>query len=496
MSRLTRNFSRSYVGFFTVLFLSFVLIFAGSAESAQNSKNKAKTAPTPKKDAKATPTPKKDARAKATPTPKKDDKKNTKEKTTAAKSSSAKKDDRSSRDNRDKRTTSKNEKTSAKTAKDTKNSSSKDKKENSRTAKTNEKSSSSRNSARNETTKKTPARTASSSSKTGGTRETRSEPARTSGKTTTVKAPTRTVRSEPENIENLPQIIVTDVSARLRNQARANAAEVSRVKLGTVLRVTEKNPAWYRVQYSTGGKTASGWISANAVHDLNAGTREEVYRQIVERNYKPGMDFAAAAELVDFMTSVNGELGKSDVAAELELKRLLLMRDALRKIEPGQSEQSPYREFLKKYEKSVVYSEPAGAWHVASNLFWDLHAKYQKSPIAERIAWEAAQNPLPGECEGYVNCYLFYARMTSGEYLRLHPRGMRASEALRELTNWLEPIAADASQKIVYQGPVDVTDRAEFNNLLAELRTIVSRLALTEKEKTLQQIKQIAEAYR
>jgi hypothetical protein len=289
---------------------------------------------------------------------------------------------------------------------------------------------------------------------------------------------------------------VTDVAARVRSQALATAPELSRLRLGTVLKVTEKNPAWYRVQYVSGGKTANGWISANSVNDLNSGAREELYRQIVDRNYKDEMDFAAASEMVEFLTQVSGELGGSSSSAELELKRLLALRAALKKIPGGQSERSPYREFLKAQEKSIIYSDPAAEWYVASNLFWDLHKKYAATALADRIAWEAAENPLPGECEGYVNCNLFSERMTNGEYLRLHPNGTHAAQALENLNYFLAVIVDGIKQKTPNDGPTDVTDRAEFNNLIAELRTIVSRLPSTEKEKTLQHLKQIAEAYR
>ena len=125
-----------------------------------------------------------------------------------------------------------------------------------------------------------------------------------------------------------------------------------------------------------------------------------------------------------------------------------------------------------------------------------MHKKYATVALADQIAWEAAENPLPGECEGYVNCYLFSERMTNGEYLRLHPNGKKASEALNNLTLFLGSVVDDLAKKTSFNGPTDVTDRAEFNNLIAELRTIVSRLPSTEKEKTLQHLKQIAEAYR
>jgi hypothetical protein len=62
----------------------------------------------------------------------------------------------------------------------------------------------------------------------------------------------------------------------------------------------------------------------------------------------------------------------------------------------------------------------------------------------------------------------------------------------------LEPISADLKDKAVYNGPTDVSDRAEFNRLIAELRTIVSKLpfAEIEKQKTIQQLNKIAEGYR
>jgi hypothetical protein len=268
------------------------------------------------------------------------------------------------------------------------------------------------------------------------------------------------------------------------------------VRLGTVLKVTEKNPAWYKVQYVSGGKSSVGWISANAVNDMNAANKEQIYRQIVERNYRAGMDFEPASELYEFLKNVNGELAVSDSSADLELKRLLALRSALKTISPENRNASPYREFLAAQDKEIVYNEPGGQWLVASNQFWNLHGKYQKSTVSDTIAWEAANNPLPGECEGYVNCYLFDMRMRFGEYLSRHPNGRHAGDALKSLTDYLEPMASDAKQKTIYNGPTDVTDRAEFNSLLAELRTIISRLSYVEKEKTLAQLRQIAEGYR
>ena len=79
-----------------------------------------------------------------------------------------------------------------------------------------------------------------------------------------------------------------------------------------------------------------------------------------------------------------------------------------------------------------------------------------------KIAQAASQNPLPGECEGYINCYLYFIRATQGEYLERYPRGENAAEALKNVTDGIAPILADLSKKEVFTGPTDVSDRASF----------------------------------
>lgn len=486
------------------MFLAPVLL--GTAAASAQRKN-AKAAPTPKKNAKASPDKKassKNASTKNASAKKNDSKSKSKSnaksvRETASKDKRAdKKDDKSSR---------RNDKSSSRTAKSDRKNDDRNKRTDARRSNTKQAlAERSRNSERGAKSKKETARREDrqTSRSTTANRRAQKTPAiaKTPVKKTTkaddADAPpvkTTIVRNDAAETD-LPQIIVATSSVPVRSRASAAAAPVSSVRLGTILRVTDKNPAWYKVEWSKDGKTGAGWISANAVNDLNAAQKEEIYRQIVERNYRPEMDFDSSAELYEFLDAASSDLAASDAGADLELKRLFALRAALKKVPVGRGDAAPFRPFLAAHERAVVYNEPAGEWLVASNEFWNLHKKYQKTGAADAIAWEAANNPLPGECEGYVNCYLFDMRMRFGEYLNLHPAGRHSAEALKNLTDYLAPIVADLPQKAVYTGPTDVTDRAEFNNLIAELRTIVSRLNYTEKEKTLQQLRQIAEAYR
>jgi hypothetical protein len=284
---------------------------------------------------------------------------------------------------------------------------------------------------------------------------------------------------------DLPKVIVASVSSRIRSQASSSSAELRRVKLGTVLGVSEKKGSWSRVNYSVGGKNLSGWIPSTSVTDFDATNPDEVNSQILERYYAPeGMNFDTASELFEFLTKAKTN------TADSGLKRLMSLRQALKAL--SQSPSKEQREFLKTYDNSIIYSEPSGEWYVRSELFWDLHNKFKK----DEIAWEAARNPLAGECEGYVNCHLFYIRQTDGEYLNLYPEGKRSPEALTDISNMLEPIVADLAEKSIYNGPTDVSDRAEFNKVITELRAIISKLSFVEKDKTLQQLEKIAEGFR
>lgn len=300
--------------------------------------------------------------------------------------------------------------------------------------------------------------------------------------------------------KEIPQVIATAAGARVRSQASTSSSEVRRVKLGTLIKVLEKTPKdWYRIEIPNKPKNVVGWMSGQVADDWDANKREDVYRRIVEKNYKPeGMSFLDASEVYEFLAKSQNELKGSKLLPDFAYKQLIALRQTLKAIPEGKDNENPYKTFLKMNEKSVVFSEPSGEWYIRSEIIWDLQKKHANSPIAEEIAYIGAGNPLPGECEGYINCYLFTLRETDGRYLSLYPNGKRAAESLKNIQNQLDPIVADLSDKKVYNGPTDVSDRAEFNRLIAEIRTIVSQLFLAEfeKQKTIQQLNQIAEGFR
>lgn len=341
------------------------------------------------------------------------------------------------------------------------------------------------------TTKPTPKsspvkKTAKTSVKTKST-NTQKDKSDSTSKTTTDPKPT------PKPIPS-GQIIVAAAVSRIRQQPKLNSPQLTVVKLGRTLPVYEKTATWYQVEYANG---KIGWISKTLIKDFDSADRDGIYRDIADKYVKnKSLDLATASEVLEFLREAQALVKKDALKADFGLKRLRVLSATLKTIPVGKSEQNPYKNFIKANEKEIVYSDPSGEWLVRSDLFWELHGKYVASAVAEDIAWAAAQNPIPGECEGYVNCNLYQIRATDGEYLNFYPNGKYSKNALKNITDLLAVMVADVNNKAVFTPPSDISDRAEFNRFLTELRTIISKMPDVEKAKTLKQITQLGEGYK
>ncbi len=328
---------------------------------------------------------------------------------------------------------------------------------------------------------KTPVKTAASTAKT--------KPASTPSKISTKPAPT----PKPKEAA---QIIVSSTSSRVRSEPSTTAETVQTAKLGTIYPLLEQNAGWYKVSLSKDDTEKTGWISKTVAQSFLSAKRADIYRKITDKYLKNPTDFASTVQIYNFLGTAADDLKTPAQAADFDFKRLIALQSVLKLIPIDKKDQSPYAEFLKTNEKSTVYSEPSAQLLVVSREFWELQDKYKTLPIGEEIAWRAAQNPLPGECEGYINCYLYLIRSTDGEYLNFYPNGKYSRQALKNITNLLEPIAADTKENAVYVAAGDISDRADFNRFLTEIRAIVSKTTYIEKAKTLTLVKQIGDAQR
>ena len=294
------------------------------------------------------------------------------------------------------------------------------------------------------------------------------------------------------------QAKITTVSAmRVRKAPQTNAGEIQRLKLGTVLNVVArstnqdtisgKTDYWYRATLANG---QTGWLFGGLLLDYNAAQRIDLLRQIIEARLKAeNIDFADRQEIYNLATTGTNEAKDVNTRAEFELLKLLALAKVAETFRNDLSNKSPYREWLKAHEAEVIMNEFAGGYNLRSELLWKLETKYHTLPIADRIAWEAAENLQPSDCEGDEVCGFF---RLEGEitYLSRHANGAHASEVIRNLT---EAITDDVVKRTNAMGGDQY--QLEEQNLLrktfASLRLALAKTSVPEKPELLKKLERV-----
>lgn len=215
------------------------------------------------------------------------------------------------------------------------------------------------------------------------------------------------------------------------------------------------------------------------------------YKRIIESRLETkNPSFKDAVELFEFIDLIAPQI-QGPARAEFELFRLRALDRSVSPIMSYEPQDPAQRDWLKKHEDDLAYSEPAGQWLVNAKLFWDLEARHRGNPTAEQIAWEAANTGLPGECEGYIPCTLTVLLMTDARYLELYPRGAYAAEALERIDYPLREIVKPGTP---YE--MDRRNNAELRASIAKLSSIIERTSGPQKADILARLKDIEQTYR
>lgn len=232
--------------------------------------------------------------------------------------------------------------------------------------------------------------------------------------------------------------VMTADAVRIRARPSADAAVARTLEIATPVRV-EATGEWVRVRTADG---ARGWVRRDLTVPYDPANPLPALRRITARSVaREQVPFATRARLVNVLADAAGAATAPAARAELSLLRLRALQKALdehARARPAGFDARPLREGRIRADSSeIAYGEPQGQWYVAADAFWALQRRYRALPIAEAIAWDAATQQLPGECEGDPACLFALAEMTTGRYLSLYPRGAHAAAALRRLVELL-----------------------------------------------------------
>jgi hypothetical protein len=149
--------------------------------------------------------------------------------------------------------------------------------------------------------------------------------------------------------------------------------------------------------------------------------------------------FAARADLAERLGAELARTTEREARGRLALLWVRAVRRAAHAIPMDGGKKPPFHEWL-AHHADVMYSEPSGEWMMVPAAIWDVHGHYRGTQSADAIAWEAVENRLPGECEGYAPCELVGIDSLYGEYLRRHPQGAHVTEAFGQVQLGLDEV--------------------------------------------------------
>jgi uncharacterized protein YgiM (DUF1202 family) len=300
------------------------------------------------------------------------------------------------------------------------------------------------------------------------------------------------------------QKITVASNVRVRTGPDVAAQEVARLKFGTVLtasartaeqvEIAGKREHWYKVASPAG---EAGWVFGGFLADYDAARGAEIARRIIaERLKAETMTFNEGVDLYNYVTARISEAKEGEGRGELELQRLLALGRAVGPIQPDERERPPYRDFLKAHERELYFHELAGGMAVRSEIFWALEREYHGTAVGERIAWEAAENLEPGECESDEVCQFIRLHETHGRYLSLYPDGPRAAEVLGSYETALDSEQVRETLRGRGGDEYVVEARAMLRKALAELRARLAKTSAPQKAAVLRRLDSLAPAGR
>ena len=285
-----------------------------------------------------------------------------------------------------------------------------------------------------------------------------------------------------------PQPKITTVSAmRVRRGPTVQTEEIMRLKIGTVVNaltrstvedtIAGKTDFWYSVKLPNG---QTGWLFGGLLLDYSPQRHDQLVRQVIEARLKSeNTEFADRQEIYNLAATAVSQSKDANTRAEFELLRLLALAGWGSTVSESLLEKSPYREWYKAHAAEVIRDEFAGGFDLRTDLLWQLDRKYHTLPIADRIAWEAAQNPQPHDCEGDEVCH-FFLYDGAIKYLSLHANGSHAVEVIKGLT---EALSDEVIKRANSKDPdrYAVEERADLRKMVASLRLALAKVSASEK---------------
>lgn len=288
--------------------------------------------------------------------------------------------------------------------------------------------------------------------------------------------------------------IINDYRVHVRIKPYRYARLIKKLRVGTVVKEINRSDApekirsvldyWYEIETLDGTR---GWIFGQQFTDFDVSQRAQSYLELAKKQFDSHLSVSKQMELTDFLFRASEEIkSPADIAAELALFHLSSLQIAINKIDVNKSYLPPYRRWIEKQQQRylIYFDEVQDTWLINSQTFWDLHDKYYQLPISDEIAWAAVNNGFGGECEGFFECEFQRVYDSSVKYLKYHPNGNHAYQALDNIEKFMT-----ASNTVV---KLPKEDFEYLQKQISNLQDVIEKTNYSQKQQLLSQINRVA----
>jgi len=225
-------------------------------------------------------------------------------------------------------------------------------------------------------------------------------------------------------LQDQPLLITVASNVRLRTEASVEVPILSMLPIATDLTRTggSADGRWLHVRTPDG---TEGWVSTALTWTVPTGHRQRLVERLIQvRLNRQGDGFETRAELLELIERTAAGHHDREGVARFVLYRLQALDGVLRSIPfSHRSRSARVSQLLQARAAVIVYNEPGGRWMLRRDAILEAHEPHRGTREGQQIAWMAATNGLPGECEGDLACYVRWTDLLEGEYLRLYPQG-------------------------------------------------------------------------
>ena len=291
-------------------------------------------------------------------------------------------------------------------------------------------------------------------------------------------------------------MMVVVSGARLRDEPALTGAQVGTLSLGSRLNVSRHTDSGDEIDgdgrwvFGTPESGLAGWVHSSLVAVVDTEASQAQAIELMNSRLSSGsLGFLDWIDLVRFCDDFIANANARTNLIEARFLRLKAINRAAEQVPSGVgawTTEEPYSSWLETHAEDLAYSEPGDQWFVNGMNVWRLAKEAEGLTIADSIGWYAAHVPIPGECEGFLPCYLGLKRLTIGQYLQVYPTGAHVEQGLESITEMMIEIDDRFDSFELYD-----EGGAETLTVLDEIREIVIATKHPKSKATVASIDQV-----